>query len=114
MIEVLVATTDKLADGVTCRRPRASPLDFPYARMHGVRRVDNRRNTEAIYMARSKGNNLNVGNVLRVVSCGVGDIQTSNKKVSGLADVEAEMGEFESTMRRESLAFLSVTYGLFN
>ncbi len=66
--EVVVAAMDRLADGVTCRLPTASPLDFAYAKMHGVRRVDDRRKTEAEYMARSKGGSLNVGETLCIPS----------------------------------------------
>ena len=74
ILAVLVAAADRLADGVTCRRARASPLDFAYAKTHGVRRVDDRTKTEVIRMARSKSSSVNVGELLQVSSFQVDEI----------------------------------------
>ena len=74
LLAVLVAAADRLADWVTCRRPRASPLDFAYAKTHGASRVDDRTKTEVIRMARSKSSRVDVGELLQFLSFQVEEI----------------------------------------
>ena len=68
ILEVLVVAIDRPADEVTCRLPRASPLDSAYVKTHGRRSVDDRRKTEAICIARRKGGSFNVGEISQLQS----------------------------------------------
>ena len=63
ILEVVVVAIDRPADEVTCRLPRASPLDFAYVKTHGRRSVDDRRKTEAICIARRKGGSFSIGEI---------------------------------------------------
>lgn len=68
ILEVLVDAIDRPADGVICRLPRASPLDSAYVKTHGRRSVDDRRKTEAICMARRKGDSFNIVEISQLLS----------------------------------------------
>ena len=74
ILEVLVVATDRPADEVTCRLPRASPLDSAYVKTHGRRSVDDRTKTEVICIARRKGGSFNIGEISQLQSFQVGEM----------------------------------------